>query len=127
GAQIVQAGAGGTAGVREAADGAESGEIELHHLDRARRMRRGDRRGRGVTLALIATGEDDVRTLAGELQGGFVTNAAVGAGDDERFAGLRRDVVGGPGPVGAPALLLVSCSRKTGNRPDSGCGGGYLT
>ena len=74
------------------ADRGERGEIEKSHLH----LDTGGIRfqaGQGGFAALpVATGEDDVRAFASQLQCGVVADAAVGSGDEDTFACLGRDV-----------------------------------
>ena len=77
----------------------------------------------GASLLLVATGEDDVRTGAGQGQRRLVAEPAVGAGDDDGLAGQVGEI--GCGPM----WHAGRCSGYRGHvtsRPEglsSGCAG----
>ncbi|HML21557.1 MAG TPA: hypothetical protein PKD09_07920 [Aggregatilinea sp.] len=71
----------------------QAAQVQGQHVDR-RARRTGEQIAPGaLRLGHVAAGHDDMRSLAGERDCAFVTDAAVGSGDKDDFAGLVRNVV----------------------------------
>ena len=87
-------------------------QVELAHLDVA-----GHARGGGVALRGVAHGEDHLGADAGQLAGGDLAEAAVGAGDDDGAPGEGGQVGGGPVAHGASLVGAAGITSRATVKP----------
>jgi hypothetical protein len=82
--------------VGQPVNGVQVGQIEGHHLDPRHGGGGQDALMRGPAALGVAAGQQHGGALGGQLEGGVVADAGVGAGDEHGPSGLVGDVGGGP-------------------------------
>jgi hypothetical protein len=111
----VEAAVGGEEGLSSGTNGGEAGEVELRDFELGCRNLGEDSFASRFSFRLIAAGENDGGSVAGEFEGGVIADAAVGSCDVGELAMLRGDL--GGGPVGHRSAQLSGSGVAIGCGP----------